>query len=941
MNNTHEQYQGMDNKSLYRIIILACHHIIKIRFTSLGVNTTMQWHNLSIDDSLKNLDVQLDQGLSTKEVKQRQQTYGMNILEAKKGKSLFMKFIAQFADFMIIILICAAIISFVVSYLDGEPDFVDPVIILCIIIVNATLGVLQEARAEKALEALKKMSAPSAHAFRDGKVSVIDSAELVPGDIVLLETGCYVPADGRLISAVNLKVEEASLTGESHPVDKIAEVILNPDTNLADRCNLVMATSTVTYGRGLAVITDTGMNTQVGHIAKLIMEDETPMTPLQKRLAKTGKILGIAALLICIVIFIMGLFKNLPIFDMFMTSVSLAVAAIPEGLPAIVTIMLSLGVQRMAKKNAVIRKLPAVETLGSATVICSDKTGTLTQNVMTVTDICSINGKEKLHSEFGSFLLSHAALCNDAILQIDKENAIITGEPTEKALVLAAYHAGSNKISLDSTYKRIDEIPFDSARKLMTTVHRDTDNSCRSITKGAFDFLIDRCNSVYNNGKLSPLTKKERSRINTLNNAMTEKALRVIAVAYKNLPKTGVKADPAVLENDLTFIGLIGMIDPPREEVKDAVYLCKQAGIKPVMITGDHVLTAKAIAKELGILTPQDDAITGDALSKMSNEELSRSISRFSVFARVSPEHKVRIVKAFQSNGEVVAMTGDGVNDAPALNTADIGCAMGITGTDVAKNAADMILTDDNFATIVSAVKEGRGIYDNIKKAVHFLLSSNIGEILTIFVAILFGLPTPLVAVQLLWVNLVTDSLPAISLGVEPASKDIMKKKPVPPNKGMFADGLAFQILFEGLMIGSLALSAFVIGFHYFDTPALIHSLTEQSGSSVLPGTYIPWVGRTMAFAVLSLSQLFHSFNMRSEHSLSDIGLFTNKKLVYSFVICSFLQITVITVPPLASIFQVVPLSMRQWAIVLFLAFCPIIVVELQKKLNLRKPKQY
>lgn len=893
----------------------------------------MQWHSLSIDETLNQLGVSLDQGLSTKEANQRQQTYGKNILTTKKGKSLLFKFFEQFADFMIIILIFAAILSFVVSYFDGEPDFVDPIIILVIIVVNATLGVLQEARAEKALEALKKMSAPTAHTLRDGKVSVIDSAELVPGDIILLETGCYVPADARLLSAINLKAEEASLTGESHPVEKNAKMRLHPDTNIIERHNMVLATSTITYGRGVAVVTDIGMGTQVGHIATLIMDEETPMTPLQKRLAKTGKVLGITALSICVFIFLVGLLKEIPVFDMFMTSVSLAVAAIPEGLPAIVTIMLSLGVQRMAKKNAVIRKLPAVETLGSATVICSDKTGTLTQNVMTVTQICSINGKENMVGEYATFLLSHAALCNDAILQADKNGASASGEPTEKALIMAAFHAGSLKPDLDKSYQRINEIPFDSSRKLMTTVHKAPDNSYRSITKGAFDFLLNRCTHYYNNQTLSPLTSRDRMRLNGINNEMTEKALRVIAVAYKNLPKPVSRANPQELENDLIFIGLIGMIDPPREEVKEAVSLCRHAGIKPVMITGDHVLTAKAIARELGILVGREEAITGDALNRMNNEELADHITRFSVFARVSPEHKVRIVKAFQNKGNVVAMTGDGVNDAPALNAADIGCAMGITGTDVAKNAADMILTDDNFATIVSAVKEGRGIYDNIKKAVHFLLSSNIGEILTIFVAILLGLPTPLVAVQLLWVNLVTDSLPAISLGVEPVDKDIMKKKPVSPSKGMFADGLAIKIVFEGMMIGSLALLAFVIGYHHFDLPAVHRSPVAS------PDIMTPWVGRTMAFAVLSLSQLFHSFNMRSEHSLSEIGLFTNMKLVLSFVICATLQISVITIAPLAKVFQVTSLTAQQWAITLFLAFVPIIVVELQKNINSRVNK--
>jgi Ca2+-transporting ATPase len=888
---------------------------------------------MSIEEVLKELNTNIEHGLTTKEAKRRQQTYGKNILEAKKGKGIIRKFFSQFADFMIIVLIFAAILSFIVSYLDGEPDFIDPLIILLIIMLNATLGVLQETRAEKALEALKKLSAPTAHVLRDKKFHEIDAGELVPGDIILLETGCFVPADARLLTAVNLKVEEASLTGESHPVEKQADLCLKADTNLADRINMVMSTSTVIYGRGLAVVTETGMNTQVGHIARLIMEDETPMTPLQKRLAKTGKVLGTAALIICIIIFGLGILKQLPVFDMFMTSVSLAVAAIPEGLPAIVTIMLSLGVQRMAKKNAVIRKLPAVETLGSATVICSDKTGTLTQNVMTVTELCSLNGKEKMSGEFGTFLLSHAALCCDAILQQEKKQVVVSGEPTEKALVLAAYHVGADKGKLDSSYKRVYEIPFDSARKLMTTVHKSNDSTYRSITKGAFDFLLPRCSHIYHNGRQCPLTHAERSRLIALNNSMTDRALRVIAVAYKNIPAPGKKPLPSDLEEDLTFIGLIGMIDPPREEVKDAVRLCKQAGIKPVMITGDHVLTAKAIARELGILTDRSEAITGEELSRMDADSLNRVIDRYSVFARVSPEHKVRIVKAFQSRGEVVAMTGDGVNDAPALKAADIGCAMGITGTDVAKNASDMILTDDNFATIVSAVKEGRGIYDNIRKAVHFLLSSNIGEILTIFVAILLGLPTPLVAVQLLWVNLVTDSLPAISLGVEPAAKDIMEKKPIPPNKGMFADGLAFQILFEGVLIGSLALTAFVIGFRFFDQHAIYEALAKQLSNGEAD-IYIPWVGRTMAFAVLSLSQLFHSFNMRSNHSLAEIGLFTNRKLVYSFLICSALQILVITIPALAAVFQVVPLGLRQWAIVLLLSMVPILIVELQKRVN-------
>lgn len=887
----------------------------------------MHWHSISIEDTIRELKTDVRQGLSQKDIQERQRLYGKNIIDGKKGKNLLQKFLAQFADFMIIVLICAAMLSLAVSYMEGKPNFIDPIIILMIIFLNAFLGVLQETRAEKALEALKKMSAPTAHVLRDNKVKEIPSSELVPGDIVILETGSFVPADCRLVHSVNLKVEEASLTGESHPVEKNANIRLLPDTNLADRQNMVMATSTILYGRGIGIVIATGMDTQVGNIAKMIMEDDTPDTPLQKRLEKTGKVLGISALIICVLVFIIGLYKRLPAFDMFMTSVSLAVAAIPEGLPAIVTIMLSLGVQRMAKKNAVIRKLPAVETLGSATVICSDKTGTLTQNIMTVTEISSVGGKENMKSDFGFFLLSHAALCSDAILHIENNRPIVNGEPTEKALVFAAYNAGADKQELNTGYQRIYEIPFDSTRKLMTTVHKSSDiSSYRSITKGAFDFLIERCSYIYNDGKPQPMTIRDKNRLYSINSAMTGRALRVIAVAYKNLSKFNIKSDASSLEKNLIFIGLIGMIDPPRKEVKEAVRICRQAGIKPVMITGDHILTAKAIAKDLGILTNQTEAITGEELSKMSDERLNNTISRFSVFARVSPEHKVRIVKAYQNKGEVVAMTGDGVNDAPALKAADIGCAMGIAGTDVAKNASDMILTDDNFATIVSAVQEGRGIYENIKKAVHFLLSSNIGEILTIFVAILFGLPTPLVAVQLLWVNLVTDSLPAISLGVEPPSKDIMHRKPISPKKGMFADGLALQIVIEGILIGSLALTAFVIGVKYYD-----HQGLHQSQA------YIPWVGRTMSFSVLSLSQLFHSFNMRSHRSLSEIGIFTNSKLVMSFFICAFLQVAVISIAPLAKIFQVVPLSFRQWAIVVLLSITPIFVVELQKKLNKKR----
>lgn len=909
----------------------------------------MNWHSMTKDAVIKELDSNIDQGLSKKEVTRRQKRFGANILEGKKKKPIILKFFSQFGDFMIITLICAAIVSFFVSLLHGELDFVDPVIILFIITLNAILGVVQEAKAEKSLEALQKMSAPTALVLREGIIETVDAKDLVPGDIIYLETGHFIPADARLLTSINLKVEEASLTGESLPVEKEEGSLLRSDTILAERTNMVMATGIVIYGRGTAIVTATGMNTEVGHIARLIMEDETPMTPLQKRLAKTGKGLGIAALSICILIFLIGILKQKPIFDMFMTSVSLAVAAIPEGLPAIVTIMLSLGVQRMAKKNAVIRKLPAVETLGSATVICSDKTGTLTQNKMTVTEICSLNKKEPPDGAFSKYILTLASLCNDSILQVIKKGksstTMASGEPTEKALIMAAYHIDLLKPKLELNSPRIYEIPFDSSRKLMTTVHKDFGGKSVSITKGAFDILITKCSSIYNNGSISALTPAHMKSISKLNDSMASRALRVIAVAYKEIPsdlinKRGIAKNQTnhtlnkELESGLTLVGLIGMIDPPREEVYEAVLTCKMAGIKPVMITGDHIATACAIAKDLGIMSKDDLAMSGEELSKMDNDTLTSVISNYCVFARVSPEHKVRIVKAFQSKGEVVAMTGDGVNDAPALKAADIGCAMGITGTDVAKNAADMILTDDNFATIVSAVKEGRGIYDNIRKAVHFLLSSNIGEIITIFIAILLNLPSPLLAVQLLWVNLVTDSLPAIALGVEAPPKDIMKKKPIPKSKGMFADGLIVKILIEGIMIGSLALLAFIVGIKLYDSKAIPNGFfksTLETASLVTPK-----IGRTMSFAVLSLSQLFHSFNMRSEHSIGDIGLFSNSKMVLSFIICTILQVAVISLKPLADIFKVVPLTPAQWSVVVLLSFLPIVFVELQKGKNKR-----
>ncbi len=744
----------------------------------------------------------------------RLKEFGENKLEDKKKESIIIRFFKQFNDFMIIILIVASIISAIVAKLEGNNDYIDSIIIVVIVVFNAIMGLIQEAKAEKSLEALKKMSAPIAKVKREEKIIQIKGTEVVPGDIVLLEAGNFVPADCRLIDSYNLKVEESSLTGETMPVLKDSNIILKENTALGDMVNMVFATTVVVNGHAEAIVTETGMNTKVGKIAKMIITDEAPQTPIQKKLAGVGKTLGLGCLLICAFIFIIGLIKKISPVEMFMTSVGLAVAAIPEGLPAIVTIMLSIGVTKMAKKNSIIRKLPAVETLGSSTVICSDKTGTLTQNKMQVVSISNINGKVTNQNE-KEFILELGTMCTDVETNYDKGKEEFIGEPTEVAIVSAGSSIGKNKVDLYKEYARINEIPFDSERKMMTTIHK-IGNKYRIITKGAPDVLLKRCTKYVDGDKIYPLNSQNISKLEKENNNMANDALRVLAVSYvdvEELPKT---IDSNTIENNLILVGLIGMIDPPREGVKEAVATCKKAGIKTVMITGDHIVTATAIAKEIGILKKNDLAITGEQLDKLPEEKLDKDIMRYSVFARVSPEHKVRIVKSFRKSGAVVAMTGDGVNDAPALKNADIGIAMGLGGTDVAKNASDMILTDDNFCTIVEAVKQGRNIFDNIKKAIHFLIATNVGEIVTIFVGLLLGLKSPLLAIQLLWINLVTDSLPAIALGLEPAEKDIMSKKPRDSRKSLFADGLWSKIFVEGIMLGMLTLFAFSLGNKIF-----------------------------------------------------------------------------------------------------------------------------
>ena len=863
------------------------------------------WHSCSVEEIAKNLKTNINIGLSDDEAQKRFERYGPNNLKEKKKESIFVKFIKQFNDFMIITLIIAAIVSAVVSKLNGEADYIDSIIIVAIVVFNAIMGLVQEQKAEKSLEALKKMSAPNAKVRRNGRVQEIDATMVVPGDVVILEAGNYVPADCRLINSFNLKIEESALTGETIPSLKDSSKILKENTAMGDLCNMVFATTIVVNGHGEAIVVETGMNTRVGKIAGMIIEDESPETPIQKKLAEVGKILAIACIIICVLIFVIGIFKKIPIVEMFMTSVGLAVAAIPEGLPAIVTIMLSIGVTKMAKKNSIIRKLPAVETLGSSSVICSDKTGTLTQNKMTVTEVRNCFGRA--NSNERKFILELGTMCTDTTEERINGKLGFVGEATEVAISNAAMEEGVSKSFLYDEMKRINDIPFDSKRKMMTTIHK-YGNEYRIITKGAPDVLLKRCSNCYSGGQIVPIFSKKDD-INEQNNQMAEKALRVIAVAYKDVEKLPEMQE---MEKDLIFCGLIGMIDPPREGVKEAVRTCRRAGIKTVMITGDHLQTAKAIAKELGILKRGDLAIDGETLERMSQHELEQNIMDYSVFARVSPEHKVRIVKAFQSTGAVVAMTGDGVNDAPALKNADIGIAMGKGGTDVAKNAADMILLDDNFVTIVEAVKQGRNIYDNIKKAIHFLISTNIGEIVTIFFGLVLGIKSPLLAIQLLWINLVTDSLPAIALGLEKEEENIMSRLPRNPKKNLFADGLWWKIMIEGAMLGMFTLLAFSIGNRLYSVE----------------------VGRTMAFLTLGILELVHSFNIKSEESIFKIGIFENKYLIGALVLGVILQVIVVVVSPLAHVFSLVPLTGIQWLYTILIAVAPIPIVEIQKAVN-------
>ena len=913
-----------------------------------------QWFNKSIEEVKEELKVGT-QGLSDEQVKEKREFYGLNELQAKKKKSLIVKFLEQFKDFMIIILIIAAVISGAVGYYQGE-GITDSIIILIVVIVNAIIGVAQESKAEKSLEALQKLSSHVTKVIRNGKVAVIPSKELVPGDIVILDTGDYVPADLRIIESANLKAQEASLTGESVPVDKNTDVINDEKIGLGDRTNMLFSSSLITYGRGKGIVVETGMNTEVGKIAGMINEVEETETPLQQKLNKLGKTLGIVAIVICVIIFIIGLLYGKEPIEMFMTAVSLAVAAIPEGLAAVSTIVLAIGVQRMVKKHAIVKKLPAVETLGSTTVICSDKTGTLTQNKMTVKKVFYNNKLVDLDDididNLGDELekLTYISMfCNDTKVLDGK----LTGDPTETALIDMGFKLDFQPPILEK-YERVKELPFDSDRKLMTTVHLFP-NKYMVYTKGGVDELLSRCNSYVINGNVNTDIDEYKKEIAKQNEEMAKNALRVLAMAYKELDHEPTEEEMKTIESDLTYVGMVGMIDPPREEVKDAVEKCKTAGIKTVMITGDHKITAIAIAKALGILENEDEAITGSELEEMSDEDLIKNVRKYSVYARVSPEHKVRIVKAWQTNGEIVAMTGDGVNDAPALKTADIGCAMGIVGTDVSKEAADVILTDDNFATIVSSVEEGRRIYDNILKAIQFLLSSNVGEIIILFVAILMtpllskwfnidvNLITPLLPIHILWINLVTDSLPALALAVDPAEKDIMNRKPLKPKQGVFTKGMTFRVIYQGIMIGVLTLVAFIIGLATPENELPVVNITEANGivRTLSTEEVKVEIGQAMAFTVLALSELVHVFNIRNnKKSIFKTGIFNNSKLILATAVSAGLMLIVLFVPALRNIFSIPVLPAMNILETVILVFIPIVVVEIFKLLKINTTKE-